>query len=112
MACQTRDGDLDSFFTYENQAAPPSLSVGGGLHLGTKADLLQCLALEEKQSVNAPIVDLKLYDGAEIVQMLNPGTAKTFQEYADNVFSSYVASQLEAAQRVDLAWDVYIADSL
>ena len=32
------------------------------------------------------------------MQMLNPGTAKTFQEYADNVLSSYVASQLEAAQ--------------
>ena len=44
--------------------------------------------------------------------MLNPGTANTLQEYADNVFSSYVASQLEAAQRVDLVWDVYIADSL
>ena len=45
VACQTRDGDLDTFLTYENQAAPPLLSVGGGLHLGTKADLLQCLAL-------------------------------------------------------------------
>ena len=94
VACQTRDGDLDKFFTYENQAAPPSLSVGGGLRLGTKANLLQCLPLEEKQSVNAPIVDAKLYDGAAVVQMLNPGTAKTFQEYADNVFSSYVSSQL------------------
>ncbi len=51
VACQTRDGDLDTFFTYENQAAPPSLSVGGGLRLGTKADLLQCLALEEIHSV-------------------------------------------------------------
>ncbi len=80
MACQTRDGDLDTFFTYENQAAPPSLSVGGGLCLGTKDNLLQCLALEEIQSVNAPIVDAKLYDGAAIVQMLNPGTSKTFQD--------------------------------
>ena len=112
VACLTRDGDLDTFFTYENQAAPPSLSVGGGLRHGTKADLLQCLASEETQSVNAPIIDAKLYDGAAKVQMLNPGTAKTFQGYADNVFSSYVASQLEAAQRVDLVWDVYIADSL
>ena len=48
----------DCVFTHENQAAPPSLSVGGGLRLGTKADLLQCLALEEKQSVNAPVVTL------------------------------------------------------
>ncbi len=61
MACQTRAGDLDKLFTYENQAAPPSLSVGGGLHL---ADIFQCLALEEKQSVNA---HAKLYDGAAVV---------------------------------------------
>lgn len=112
VACQTRDGDLDKFFIHENQAAPPSLSVGGGLRLGSKADLLQCLALENKQSVNAPIVDAKLYDGAAIVQMLQPGTAKTFQEYADNVFSTYMLSQLATAWRVDLVWDVYIADSL
>ena len=39
VSCQTRDGDLDTFFTHENQAAPPSLSVGGKLRLGTKADL-------------------------------------------------------------------------
>ena len=51
-------------------------------------------------------------DGAAVVQMLNPGTAKTFQEYANNVFSSYVSSQLATTQRVDLVWDVYIADSL
>ena len=106
VACQTRYGDLNTFFTYENQAAPPSLSVGGGLRLGTKADLLQCLALEEKQSVNSLIVDAQIYDGAAIVQMIIPGIAKTLQEYADNVFSSYVVSQLEAAQRVNLVWDV------
>jgi len=62
VAYQTRDGNLAKFFTYGNQAASPSLS-------GTsKADLLQCLALEEKQSVN---VDAKLYDGVVVVQMLN-----------------------------------------
>ena len=51
-------------------------------------------------------------DGAAVVQMLNPGIAKTFQEYANNVFSSYVSSQLATTQRVDLVWDVYIADCL
>ena len=112
VSCQTRDGDLDTFFTHENQAAPPSLSVGGKLRLGTKADLLHCLDLEEKQSVNAPIVDVKLFDGAAIVQMLKPGTAKTFQEYADMVFVSYMSTQLATAQRVDIVWDVYIPDSL
>ncbi len=58
---------------HENQAAPPSLSSGGKLRLGTKADLLGCLGLEE---LRTPAVDAKLLDGAAIVQMLNPGTAK------------------------------------
>ena len=39
---------------------------------------------------NAPIVDVKLLDGAAVVQMLNPGAVKTFQEYADTVFLPYV----------------------
>ena len=36
VSCQTRDGDLDQFFTHENQAAPPSLSQGGKPRLGKK----------------------------------------------------------------------------
>ena len=40
IACQTRVGDLDRFFSHENHAAPPLLSVGGQLRIGTKADLL------------------------------------------------------------------------
>ena len=48
VSCQTRTGDLDKFFAHENQAAPPSLSLGGKIRLGTKADLLNCLELEEK----------------------------------------------------------------
>ena len=71
---------------HENQAAPPLLSVGGKLCLGTKADLLDCLGLEEVQSTNSPAIDANLLDGAAIVQMLTPGTATTFQEYLDLVF--------------------------
>ena len=97
---------------HENQATPPSLSLGGKLRLGNKADLLGCLGLEEMQSTYTPAVDAKLLDGAAIVQMLNPGTAQTFQEYSDLVFLSYVSNQLTTARRVDVVWDVYIPDSL
>jgi hypothetical protein len=31
IACQSRDGDLDQFFSHENQGAPPSLSENGNL---------------------------------------------------------------------------------
>ena len=44
--------------------------------------------------------------------MLHPRTAKTFQEYADTVFTSYISSQLKNVERLDIVWDVYIADSL
>ena len=41
-------------------------------------------------------------DGAAVVQMLNPGVGKTFQEYTDMVFLPYVSNQLTTAQRVDV----------
>ncbi|KAK2149322.1 hypothetical protein LSH36_455g04006 [Paralvinella palmiformis] len=31
IACQSCDGDLDQFFSHENQTAPPGLSTGGNL---------------------------------------------------------------------------------
>ena len=34
--------------------------------------------------------------------MLNPGTAKTFQNYADVIFMPHVKSQLQSADRVDI----------
>ena len=34
ISCQTRAGDLKQFFSHENQASPPSLSIGGKLRSG------------------------------------------------------------------------------
>ena len=67
---------------------------GGKIRLGTKADLLHSLQLEEIQEMNAPVVNAKFFDGAVIVQILRPGTVKTFQEYTDTVFMPYISSQL------------------
>jgi hypothetical protein len=39
--------------------------------------------------------------------MLKPGSAKTFQDYANDVFLPYVKLQLDKAQRVDIVWDDY-----
>ena len=110
ISCQTRSSDLQTFFMHENQAPPPSLSLGGKLRLGTKADLLDCLGVEEVQSTCSPAVDAKLHDGAAEIHMLNPGTARTFQECSDLVFLPYVSNQLTTAMRVDI--DVYIPDSM
>ncbi len=87
ISCQTRDGDLATFFMHENQSTPPSLSLGGKLRLGMKADLLHCLQLKEIET-NTPVVNAKFFDSAAVVQMLHPKTAKAFQDYADAVFTS------------------------
>ena len=76
-----------------------------------KADLLSCLQLEKLQT-SAPAVDAKFLDGAAVVQMLNPGTGKTFQNYAYRIFMPYVKSQFQSADRVEIVWDVYIPNRL
>ena len=38
VACQTREGDLDYFFTHENHSFPPALSSYGKFRQTTKSD--------------------------------------------------------------------------
>ena len=48
VAMQSRDGDLNEFFSHEVQAFPPYLSDLGNLYLpGTKSELLKCLVPQE-----------------------------------------------------------------
>ena len=114
VASQIRDGDLDKFFEHENQSCPPSLSDMGKLRHGTKSDLVDCLenlvALDD--GVNRPTAEVIILDGAAVVNMLRPGAAKNFSEYATQVFLPYLSSQLQQAKRVDVIWDVYIPNSL
>ena len=91
IGCQNRDGNIDEFFRHENQSCPPSLSDVGRLHIGTRSDLLVCLEdLSEAQS-EAPSVTIVVLDGAAIIQMLKPGAAKTFEEYANQMFLPYIS---------------------
>ena len=113
IGCQNRDGNLDVFFRHENQMFPPSLSDSGKMHQCNKSDLLICLEnLTESQPPTTPNVTSIILDGAVIVRMLKPGTAKTFEEYGNEVFLPYICRQTEAATRVDLVWDTYKVDSL
>lgn len=73
------------------------------MRLGTKADLLHCIMTDDTDSQPAPVVDAVFLDGAAVVQMRNPGTAKTFQNYADSVFVPYAKSQLEKTRRLDMS---------
>ncbi len=61
---------------------------------------------------DTPTVDAIILDGAVIVNMLRPGTACTFSEYASQIFLPYITTQLQHVQRVDVVWDEYVQGSL
>ena len=113
VASQFRDGNLDEFFSHENQPCSPSLSDRGKLKLGTKSDIVRCLedVIEEQDDITQS-VEVVVLDGPAIVHMLKPAAAKTFREYAQDLFLPYVEHQLDKAQRVDVVWDDYRPDSL
>ena len=112
ISCQTRDGDLEEFFRYENQTCPPSLSDAGRLCQGTKCDLLACLEEISDARSEAPTTTPVVLDGAAIVQMLKPAACKNFSEYTYEIFVPYMSTKLQSSSRLDLVWDSYLAESL
>ena len=48
------------------------------------------------------MMDAIILDGAVIVQMLPPGTARAFEGYCQTVFGPYFERQLQSVKRVDL----------
>ena len=111
IGCQSRDGDLDEFFSHENQGSPPSLPDCGRIRSGTKCDLIHCMD-KLGCSVESPKPTVLILDGAVCIQMLKAQFCKTFQEYSEKVFLPYITKSLENVQRVDLEWDKYIPNSL
>ena len=86
VACQARNGDVNKFVCHGNHPCPISLLLGGKLRLGSNADALPYFELETASLEESPPVDTQFLDGAAVVQMLNPVTAKTFLDYAVHVF--------------------------
>ena len=101
---QSRDGDLKEFFAHEIQSFPPSLSDIGKLYLlSTKSDLLKCIEPFE-QAEPPSLYYCIVLDGAATVHSLLPAGAKTFIEYADNIFIPYLTKQLSVTARLDIVW--------
>ena len=98
-ACQSRDGNLEDFFKFENQPWPPSLSHMGQLREGQKADLVTCL-----KAVATPETEQPTLDATILVH--------TFEGYCQTVFGPYIERYLQSVKRVDLVWDVYREGSL
>ena len=77
---------MDQFFVHENHVCSPSVSLGGKRSLGSNVDILPCLEVKTAPSVASPLADATFLDGAAVVHMLNPGIAKTFLDYVEQVF--------------------------
>ena len=106
IVMQHREGDMRTFFGHENHPYPPSLFDRGKLRSTKKSDLLSILAQETESSEHFTSFDVKMLDGAAIVHLL-PTT--TFDEYASDVFISYINKQLDTSTHVDVVWDAYLA---
>ena len=105
LACQTRDGDVNTFFCHENHHWPLSLSLGVKLRLGSNADTLPYFEVETASSEESPPVDAQFIDGAAVVQVLNPGTAKTFLDHTVHVFCNIRTRK--SSTGFDIVWDVH-----
>lgn len=112
IACQSRDGELDQFFSHENQPWPPSIAKLGEMRSGTKSDLLGCIENMVNSQQQAPTVDVEIFDGAFVVQMLKPGDSKTFQQYIENRFLPFLSRETQTIKRFDIVWDMYLTNSL
>ena len=129
IATQTRDGDLDTFFSHENSAVPPALACNGKIRSGVKSDLLGCLKYpptvelninqpglsetENESSITAPNrLDGKILEGSVLVNMLKPPKGSTFGEYARTLFLPKVAKELQSVSRIDIVFDCYKKNSL
>ena len=129
IATQTRDGDLDTFFSHENSAVPPALACNGKIRSGVKSDLLGCLKYpptvelninqpglsetENESSITAPNrLNGKILEGSVLVNMLKPPKGSTFGEYARTLFLPKVAKELQSVSRIDIVFDCYKKNSL
>ena len=57
-------------------------------------------------------IDATIIDGAAVVNMIKPGTEKTFSGYAEQSFLPYVKTQLPQVKGADIVWDEYVENSL
>ena len=73
VACQSRQGDLENFFSHENHSYPISLSEYGRLRkCSNKSDFLKCLEDLSEPSLESPDVEAKIVDGAAFVNINQP----------------------------------------
>ena len=113
ISCQYQESDLIQFFSH-GKSSNTSITISlGVLRQCTKSDLLTCFdKSSDLVAATAQQVDTKMINGAAIINMLQPGTAKTFDDYAAKVFLPYFTQQLLGVNSINVVWDTYTSDSL
>ena len=91
-------------FIHENHSYPQSLSVHGNLRANNKSDLVSCLDDFTTPVSEPPNVDAIISDCPAVVHLQDPGTVRTFSDYAVRVFLPYIDRKVQPhqTQRVDL----------
>ena len=118
ISCQNREGDVDTFFSHENHAWPPSLAENGEMRgAESKSDILKQLEPMADAQLRSPDdVQVKIVDGAALAQGLEPKSSSqrsiTFSDYAQNVFVPNILRKMNTCDRCDVVWDIYREDSL
>ena len=108
VACQSRESDLDNFFSHENHAFPVAISEYGKLRKATsKSDFLECFESLIEVTHDSPEVSMKVVDGAAFVNMNRPKSSSTFGAYCQDELVPKLIFQGGNTQRMDLVFDVY-----
>lgn len=110
---QCRNGDMDEYFSHEDQGSPPSLSDMENLTLCTKSDPIEFLEkFATSSQYDPPVVEAKIIRGSVIVSMVPAKSCSTFSDYAEKVFLTYLLRNLQSTKLQDVVWYQYIANSL
>ena len=94
ISCQVCDGNIEEFFSHENNSYPPSLSRKADLHL------LMCLEEVVPATCETSVAECVILDGAAAVNFLKPTGVATFVDYVNDVFKPYIERQLKDSSRI------------
>ena len=114
VACQTRECDLDEFFSHENHSYPPSLSQYGRVRQTAKSDCIKIFSKYAEVRYQEPDITALVIDGAALVQMLPPRKSTTFGDYCRHEFFSKLHSKIKQSslERIDVVFNVYREKSI
>ncbi|KAJ8877072.1 hypothetical protein PR048_021524 [Dryococelus australis] len=105
--------DAAEFYWHKNQHFPPSLANMGCMHTCRKSNLIPTrTSFEDTTAEAGPTVQAVLLDGAAVVNMLNPRSSRTFQDYITYVYQPYLKMTAAHVEGMDVIWDRYLPESL